>query len=555
MNARRLSAPRIWVSRATGVGIAVSAFVLAYAAVLMWNPNYGFSNYEALREVIFASEDFFPSGVFPGMGRFYPMFVKEFALIQLFSRDIVWIYLFVSIQSVVFAWLMWRLLRATAANRWLVAVTLCALYLLPAFTNSWGAVATCERSVAFYLACLLLLYRSHTQHPRLLTLVLALAAANAAIYYKEPVFGAVVVFVLARLWIVRGKPAPSQRALDIGLLVSAAVFVAAYLVFAYLPRGPHLYGESASAFKVSMFRNLLNFALDCPVIVFLALPLAAVRLRAVLSRSAQAHDFYDPMLLSGTAYAFAFLVLNLYAPNYWLPVYVLTLPPLLHFLAGHGAKLRPAWKLALGITAFLLITNAIPLGMHILSTMKYPGSNQVAAMDALANDIRQHAANHARPAIFLDGVAPELTAHEATQTYDRDAYFNVAEALKRRGIAPAAFDLKSELPPKNPTIKPRLGDATARYTAFTQNEPSTIQAGDYLLITPNSSKSVSFNDVETLLHDYDLVYRTPPGQWVMPNLSLRTAIKALMLWSGHDAALMDRNLLRWSDYYLLRKRE
>jgi len=532
----------------------LGAFVLAYCAFLLWNPAAGFGGYERLREVIFASEKFFPSGVFPTMGRFYPMFVKELALIQLISPEIVWLFVFASLQCALFALLMWRLLADAWPNPWVIVACLALLYLLPAFTNSWGALATCERGVVFYLVCFLLAYRTYSSRSGWFWAAAALLAANAAIYYKEPVFGALLVFVAVRTWILWGNRPSGQRVLDSLLVASALSFLVAYIVFAYLPRGEHVYGARMAAVDGIFFRNLANYALNDPIVVFLALPLGVVRLLRIMRNQVQADPIYDPMLVAGIAYSSAFIVLNLYAPNYMLPAYVFVLPPILRFLGRDGAWACSGWRVALVCVVFLMAVNTVPLGLHILSNLKYPPANSIAAMDAVARDLRVRSAQSSRPAIFLEGVAPELTAHEANQTYDRDAYFNVAGALKRRGIPGDAFDLKSELPPKDPSIKPRNDDPAARYSAFTANRPSRPEPGDYFLITPNSITYITPAYIAQLSQAYDLVYRTPSGQWAIPNFSLRTAIKWWLIRHNQDRLMADRNILRWPDYYVFRKK-
>lgn len=527
-------------------------FIAAYAAILLFNPSFTQLDYEALRETIFTEGDRLPLAVFPEMGRFYPMFGMEFRLLNLLSSRIVWLHVFVSLQFLATAWLMVRLMGVAGAGRAAAYLSTGVLLFMPGFTNVWVGFPAVERNMMFYLAIFLLCFMAYQQKPKTTCLVIGLVCANLALYYKEPAFVALAAFAGTHLLITWRTAGRGAKLYDSLLLLSAFIFAAAY-VFLIVPHmGKTLYGDTQYPPLLVFAKILYSYAANDPVVLLLLLPLAAVRGWQIMRRCSPAHPVFDPMLAAGTAYLLVFLKLNMYAANYMLPVYVFALPAIYYFLVREQMLRLFMWKSLVAVAAVLVTLNAIPLGLHIMTVQKYSPVNSVLTMNALAADIKKRDAGD-RPSIYLDGVYRELTLHSPTFTYDRDAYFNVGEAMKRRGLDPSRFDLKSELPPKYPHLFPQGGDPAYPYSVFNSDGVWKPERGDYLVITPLTTRNVTDAYLASLSQDYDLVYRTE-SIFAVPDITLRSQIKRLIKDLVPAGIVFDANVQRAPDYYILVKK-
>ena len=339
---------------------------------------------------------------------------------------------------------------------------------------------------------------------------------------------------------------------DLLLLLSALAFIVAYTVLIVPYLGKTLYGDTQSPPLLVFAKILYSYTANDPAIILLLTPLTVWRAYRIVFRRAPAHPVFDPMLAAGTVYLLVFLKLNMYSTNYMLPAYVFALPAIYHFFAREQLLKNPAWKLLTGVTVVLAVVNAIPLGLHIMAVQKYTPVNSILTMDALAADIKKRDAGQ-RPSIFLDGVYRELTLHKPAFTYDRDAYFNVGEAMKRHGLDPTRFDLKSDLPPKSPGLFPIGGDPAYPYSVFNNDRVSKPERGDYLVVTPNTTRHITDAYLSSLRQDYDLIYRTD-SMFAVPDFSLKTRVKRLIKDLVPTGVVLDANVQRVPDYYIFVKK-
>ena len=520
--------------------------------MLLFYPSFTQISYEGLRETIFTDGDRLPLAVFPEMGRFYPMFGLEYRLLGLFSPRIVWLYVFVCLQFLAMTWLVVRLMRQAGSGPAATYLITGTLLLLPAFTNVWVGFAATERNVIFLMAVFLLCFMAYQREQKAAYLLLGLVSANLALYYKEPVFLMLTVFAGTHLLIVWRTAGKRVKFYDLLLLLSALAFIVAYTVLIVPYLGKTLYGDTQSPPLLVFAKILYSYTANDPAIILLLTPLTVWRAYRIVFRRAPAHPVFDPMLAAGTGYLLVFLKLNMYSTNYMLPAYVFALPAIYHFFAREQLLKNPAWKLLTGVTVVLAVVNAIPLGLHIMAVQKYTPVNSILTMDALAADIKKRDAGQ-RPSIFLDGVYRELTLHKPAFTYDRDAYFNVGEAMKRHGLDPTRFDLKSDLPPKSPGLFPIGGDPAYPYSVFNNDRVSKPERGDYLVVTPNTTRHITDAYLSSLRQDYDLIYRTD-SMFAVPDFSLKTRVKRLIKDLVPTGVVLDANVQRVPDYYIFVKK-
>jgi hypothetical protein len=314
-------------------------------------------------------------------------------------------------------------------------------------------------------------------------------------------------------------------------------------------------------------RNMLNYSFfSDPIPILILIPLTIWRIYAVFFRREKSHPILDPMLGAGAAYVAAFILLNMYGPYYLLPVYLFALPSMLYFFE-QGKMRNMFWKIALTITAFFMITNAIPLGIHYLTYDKYVPINFNKTLDFLIEDISKKYAGK-RLNIFFDGV------DRGTGT---GVYFITGEFLKFKGLSIRRFDFKSNMEAQEPgpfvgRRSPFDKDADIDavdpehaykypdfpFAVFQPGPLPQVQSGDYLIVSPHSTKNVNNEYIEKLKDDYTLVFRTY-GPLAFPRATLKTGIKYLMSKrltpeQKSGGVIKNENLMNWPDYYVFLKK-
>ena len=153
-----------------------------------------------------------------------------------------------------------------------------------------------------------------------------------------------------------------------------------------------------------------------------------------------------------------------------------------------------------------------------------------------------------RANIFMDGV---------DRATGRGAYFVLAEFLRFKGLSEKRFDLKSNVETEN--ISPLESKIQFPFTVFQRDEIDTIKSGDYLIVSPQSTKiNPSKNYLESLKKNYELVFQTR-SPLAFPNINLKILVKYLLLKRMSQAqksggALINENLMNWPNYYVFVKK-
>ncbi len=224
------------------------------------------------------------------------------------------------------------------------------------------------------------------------------------------------------------------------------------------------------------------------------------------------------------------------------------------------------WKATFVAATFVLITNTIPLGIHYITYNKYVPVNFNKTLDFLIADINRRYEGH-RLNIFFDGV---------DRGTGRGVYFVAGEFLKFKGLSISRFDFKSDMEAretgpfvgrrspfdKDADIEAVDPEHTYKYPDFPfevfQPGPlSQVQSGDYLIVSPHSTKSFDSEYVEKLKDDYTMVFHTH-SSLAFPRITLKTGIKYLMsraiTYEEKAKMIINENLMNWPDYYVFVKK-
>lgn len=547
---------------------------LLYAVLLLINPHLGPSDeYHFLPTL--QSGKFFPmygedSSYYNPveLGRFSPLGGQEYNIVALFSHAPLGYFAFNAMELLLFAALFIWILREYSSNKALIYLAGILVLLTPGFTLTFFKLLYVDKTVLLLLSLLLSSYLLFQKRQQTVYFILALLCANVAIYYKEPVFIAVATFAAGHLLLSWKTSNGKTRLLDGLLIGSAALYIGIYLVMVWPNRGPSMYLPAAVDNDIvavlAVLKNVSNYALfSDPIPVLVLLPLLLWRLFRVFGGKDQAHPVLDPMAAAGVAYAGVFFALNMYQPYYLLPAYLFALPPILYFFQK-GEMRGKFWAAGFTITALVLVLNAIPLAVHYVSYNKYVPINFNKTMDFLVADISRRYAGE-RLNIFYYGTDREGGG---------GTYFIAGEYLKFKGLSIRKFDFKSNVEAKSPVqtgatrISPLDNEEDIRavdprgsyknpgvpFTAFQPGPAQRIQRGDYLVVSPQSTKNFSKNYIENMKKDYDLVFYTR-SPFSVPRVDLKTLVKYFLLRELSPAQkaqgiILNENLWSWPDYYV-----
>ena len=494
------------------------------------------------------------------MGRFIPLGGQEYNLVGLISNDPFWYFAVNAFEFVLFAILLLKILQQFSDNKLLIYSSVLLVFFVPGFTINFFKLLNVEKNVIFYLAIFLASYLSFIKEQRILTFIFALVSANIAIYYKETVFVAITAFAVSHLLFSWRKINVAGKILDSLLILSSFVYVIIYLLIVFPHRGEIIYNQSIYDPLLVLTKNLLNYSFFSDPIPILLIPLALVRLYQILLRRRDPVPFLDSMIIAGVTYVAAYLVLNIYSPYYLLPVYVFALPSLVYFYE-RGELKGTFWKASSIIVGIVLLTNTLPSGIYYLTYHKYISKNFNNVINYLAADINNKY-NGQRINIFIDGV---------DRGTGQGVYIIFGEYLKYKGLSIRKFDLKTDMEAmdKRPfAIRPSPFDKESDldaigvpseyprlpFTVFQKGKLQKINSGDYLVVSPHSTKNVNQEYLASLKKDYQLLYRTE-SPLAFPNINLKTGIKYLMskkltAKQKSGGVIVNENLMNWPDYYV-----
>jgi hypothetical protein len=532
---------------------AAALVVLAYAALLLISPalgptdDYAFlSTLESGKPLPFYGRNF-PFYDDARLGRFDPLVAQEYNLVAPISAAPAAFYVFNALQLLVFALLLFRILREATDDERVVAGAAMLVFLSPGLTNAWFRLQLGERGAAFFLAVFLVshLWLGRTGSP--LAAGGALASANMALYYKEPVFLALGVYAAAHLVLAGARAAKIVRIVDGLVVASALAFIITYYLRVYPDRGTWLYSSSLYPWLVVAVKNLLNYTLfSDPVAMLLAFPLAGFRVYTILAGRRTPHPLFDPMLLAGCAYASVFFVMNIYGPYYFLPVYVFVLPALVYFLVTRRYLAQPAWKVLVACAAVALVLDTIPSSLHYLAYNKYLPVNFNQSIDFLASDIRARGRDEHRR-IFLDGVV---------RARDTTVFLIFGEFLQHRGLTLRDFDVESDLAPTRPVAPPILRAQYLReYGPYRGGPVPAPVRGDYRVVSPAGERDVTERYLASLRADYRLVFATH-SPFALPAYDAKTLVKEVLAsrltadQRTRRGLIVSENALERPDFYV-----
>lgn len=502
------------------LAIAGLVLVLAYLFVILWAPALGPLDDHELLGTLYAGKrlGFYMS---PLNGRFYPLDAQELNLVAIFSTSPFAFYLVNAAQLVVIALFFFDLNRRLS-DKTLALAALVFLLLTPGFANAWTRLQIPERGEIFFFTLMLWCYVRFQSTRGILPFLGVLAAANVALYYKEPAFLSIGTFGVARLVLEWRNRERTTRLLDVLLAASAAGFLLAYYLVIY--RHHHdtaLYGQVAFSGLLVVVRGINDFAISDPLIMLGVPAMVLWRVFRIL-RTGKTEPLADAMLVAALAYIPVFFLIGMLATSYYLlPTYAFALPAFCIYWRNRVPADRPLWRVGGAIVLVITLIGSLPLALFSLSFNKNVARNHSGAVAYLSKAI---AAQPGNTAIYIDGATPEKQS---------EIFFSLRRYLVAGGVPAEKF-----------TLKPLMG----------WQAPGP-QAGDYLIISPFDFANTDAQSLGAMSGTWNLVFASH-SPLAVPNLSLRVAVKYLAthyLLRGSDIGATNQFVYP-VDYQILVKR-
>ena len=498
------------------------------------------------------------------LGRFLPLAGQEYNFAALFSRTPLSYYVLNAFELTLSIFLFFQIVGKATGRKELKYLAGIFLLLVPALAIAFGKLLYVDRGVFLFCGIFIYSYIRFCETQRIVYWLITLVAANIAIYYKEPAFAIILAFSLSNLALDFRRESKKQRMVNLMLAGSAMLYLAIY--FLHIAPGVKT-PFSASAAPVSVFvKNLFNYAFFSDPLVLLGLfPLLLFRLWQVFVRKEQSIPTFDSMLVAAVGYASVFLVLNIYAPYYMLPAYMLGIPPFIKFVVVNHARGR-FWNLQGCVIIGFTLLNAAPLAFHYLTYNKYVASNFHKTILFLVDDINRRYEGKRIP-IYFEGV---------DRGNGRGVYYVAGEYLRFHGLSIRKFDLRSNIDvasqePFQGNASPLENEYDLRrllrelpmqfpqypFTVFQPGAITLPQAGDYLVLSPQSTLQLDAAMRSTLDRDYRLVFAAE-GRFAVPRIGIKTVVKQVLMASLSDQdrqkIIVNENLMNWPDYYVYVKK-
>ena len=262
--------------------------------------------------------------------------------------------------------------------------------------------------------------------------------------------GAFVFFHLVFGW---KELKPNQRIFDLLLLGSSFVFILVYYFVVFRNIGKVLYGEIPYNQILLFAKNIFNYILIDPFLIFVLPLLIVYRIYLVCLKLSRKEPIYDSLLIASFVCVLVFLKLNMCAYHYLLPAYAFGIIGMVYFLFGQEYLKKIFLKTAASVCLVIFFINPLPAGLHLISYYKNVPTNFQRTLNYL--DVYISTQNH-RVNIYLDGV---------NRGSNTEVYHSFIAYLNFRGLSDKTFDFKSDLVSDNKLLF-STGDPSSRYTVF-----------------------------------------------------------------------------------------
>ena len=198
--------------------------------------------------------------------------------------------------------------------------------------------------------------------------IYALLTAICATYFKEPVFGSLLVLSIAILLIKRKKISSGELIFCIGLVINAVIYVILYYNISLKNAADGLYGgggtNSLAASPVKALVQMYKQNAFLMVITILSV-VKVIKYIASLRKSGADSQLtvFDALLLAGCSYFFAYYLLRMTSEHYLLPCLAFAFPAIIIDLNNFFTR-KNIWKKIIPVLCMLFL---LPVLYHVIN--------------------------------------------------------------------------------------------------------------------------------------------------------------------------------------------
>ena len=519
--------------------------IIMYGILLPLGANFGVIDDHTLLGTLFSDKriNFF---IQPPIGRFYPLDAQEYNIISFFSLSPIVFYLYNMLQFLVVIFVLLRILGLLFPEnnkKYLFSGIILLFVFSPGFVTAWFRLFVPERGALVFFLVFLLMYLLYQKDQKNIYMIVGLTAANIALYYKEPGFLMLGAFGFFHLIFAWKELNVRQKILDVLIIFSSIGFVFTYFIVVYIHKGDGRYGNQPYNQIIIFIKNVMNLILMDPFLGVTLFGLLGYRFYVIVTKKEKIEPLYDSMLLASLAYVLVFFILNMWAVHYFLPAYAFAIFGVAYFLQKKEYIKKIFFRTIIGVTVFFYTLCAFPFAVHLIDHYKNVPNNFQNTLNYIVpyikNDIN-------RTSIYFDGV----NRGSGIEIYKSFGYY-----LNYKGLNNDQFDFKSNVPSNNSFLF-STADSTSSFTVYKNPDVSQINAGDLLIVTPFSSKNVDKEYLENLSVNYDMIYHAD-SIIDIPDFNIKNVLKYLFMRyrsKQMDEVVMSNNLLKWSDFYVFKKK-
>lgn len=523
--------------------------VLIYSGFIVMNASFGVIDDHGLLDTLLVGKEM-PFFIIPEIGRFFPLDGYEYSLISNMSLLPISFYLYNAVQFFVIIYLMYKILVEIVDGKRQNIIFFAILFLIfmPGFTSSWLRLFIPERSELLFFIAFLFFFLKYQKEQKIVYLLVGLLSANIALYYKEPAFLMLGSFAFFHLVFGWKELNIKQKIFDFLLIISAFIFIVIYFFVVHVHKGDTLYGASTINPLLVFVKNIFNYTLSDPLVVFIMLPLVLWRIYAII-KSKKVNCLYDAMLFSSAIYVLVFLKLNMFAHHYLLPAYAFGLVAIVYFIFQEQLYKTIVFKFLGVLTGLFLIFSSLPTGLHLMSHYKNVPNNFQDTLSFLTRYIETKAVDGQRVSIFIDGV----------NRNGGEVHHSFIKYLEFRGLKSNQFDIKSDEDDNGilPIMEPK---ENASYTILSQITASNMVSGDLIIVTPYTAKYVGLDkkEISEMNDRLELLYHADSFLEI-PNIGVKSVIKqfyrARQDSVKNNKVMASENIFQMPlDFYVFRKK-
>jgi hypothetical protein len=389
---------RAGASRAVAALTLLAVFLASYIAMtLVWED---FAHYDdhLFTLLILKGHNFSPP-IWPEAGRFFPLALQEFNLIRHFTDTLTGYHILPIAQLLIFSWILLILddqLRITAR----AGLVILAL-LTPSILMCFNHLNCPERSVLFFLACLVLSVKRFEQTQSMAWAIAAVVCAQIMIYCKETAFLLLLGFATSRL-VLRCRNARfagwsydrlwvRESRLDLCLVSLAVLFLVLYFGFMGI-HGNMSYAASARLTRADVVLGYTRVDL----LPWLLVAAVLGRIYLILHRRVAPLLLSDGLAFGGVACFLAYLYLSIFSVYYTAPVDLIAVLYVGRLGVLSWGKIRSWGKIAAILLAFIVLFQDVLVSAFAVFERKSVIHAKAEIASVVETQYRHHTGNDLR---------------------------------------------------------------------------------------------------------------------------------------------------------------